>query len=474
MMTQAAIGLIGLAVMGENLALNMESRGFKVAVFNRSINKVDDLLAGRAQGKNIVGAHSLREFLSLLEKPKRIVLMVKAGAPVDAFIDQLVPLLDKGDIVIDGGNSHYKDSERRTKDLEAKGLLYVGSGISGGEEGALKGPSIMPGGSFAAWEAIAPIFQAIAAKAPDGSPCCMWMGPRGAGHFVKMVHNGIEYGDMQLISEAYSMLKYGLDLSADELHSVFSEWNGGRLDSYLIEITERIFLAKDPETKQPLVDVILDRAGQKGTGQWTTEAALEQGVPAPMFCEAVFARSMSALKNERVAASKILEGPREPYRGDRHQLVKAIEAALYASKICSYAQGFALLREASAAYEWDLKPGEIALIWRAGCIIRSQFLGRIKEAFDTDPGLRNLLLAPYFKEAVQGAQEQWRTVVSTAVELGIPVPAFSSALSYFDSYRRPQLPANLIQAQRDFFGAHTYERTDRDGVFHSDWLELTS
>ncbi len=469
---KADIGLIGLAVMGENLVLNMESKGFTVAVFNRTVSKVDDFMAGNAKGKNIIGCHSIEELAANLKTPRKVMLMVKAGPAVDAFIDLLVPHLDKGDIIIDGGNSHFPDTIRRTGEVEGKGLLYIGTGVSGGEEGALKGPSIMPGGSEAAWPHVKPIFQKIAAKVEDGSPCCEWLGRDGAGHFVKMVHNGIEYGDMQLISEAYYIMKNALGMSSRELHQVFEEWNKGELDSYLIEITRDILTKIDPDTGEPIVELIKDTAGQKGTGKWTSQAALDLGVPAPTIAEAVFARCISAIKDQRVAASKVLTGPSEKAEGvDTAQFVEAIRQALYASKICSYAQGFQLMREAAKEYDWDLKFGEIALMWRGGCIIRAQFLGRIKEAFDADPKLANLLLAPYFKEAIDRAQDNWRLVVSTAVNLGIAVPAFGSALAYYDSYRRERLPANMLQAQRDYFGAHTYERIDKPGVFHTEWLD---
>ncbi|BCW98609.1 MAG: 6-phosphogluconate dehydrogenase, NADP(+)-dependent, decarboxylating [Armatimonadota bacterium] len=469
-MGDASIGLIGLAVMGENLVLNMSDHGFKVAVYNRTVSKVDDFLTNRARGRDIVGAHSLEEFVGLLARPRKVMLMVKAGQAVDDFIEMLVPLLEPGDIIIDGGNSFFKDTIRRTRELEAKGLLYIGTGVSGGEEGARHGPSIMPGGSAEAWPHVKPILQAIAAKVADGSPCCDWVGPDGAGHFVKMVHNGIEYGDMQLISEAYFIMSTALGMSAEELHQTFSRWNEGDLDSYLIDITARIFAKKDPETGKPLVDVILDTAGQKGTGKWTSQIALDLGISTPTITEAVFARCISAIKEERVAASRVLSGPQASYTGDRKAFIDAIRDALYASKICSYAQGFALMREASKEYGWNLNFGQIALMWREGCIIRARFLERIKEAFDAEPELANLLLAPYFRDAVQSAQDNWRKVIAEAVKMGIPVPAFSSAICYFDSYRRERLPANLIQAQRDFFGAHTYERVDREGVFHTDWL----
>lgn len=477
-MNKADIGLIGLAVMGENLVLNMESKGFTVAVFNRTIQKVTNFVEGRAKGKKIIGTYSIEELIKNLKKPRKIMLMVKAGKPVDIFIEKIIPYLDKGDIIIDGGNSHYPDTIRRAEMVEGKGLLYIGTGVSGGEEGALKGPSIMPGGSPKAWQYVKPIFQSIAAKVADGSPCCEWLGSDGAGHFVKMVHNGIEYGDMQLICEAYYIMKNALGMSAEEMHEVFAEWNKGELDSYLIEITTGILSKKDKDTDNPIVEMIMDTAGQKGTGKWTSQAALDLGVSAPTIAEAVFARCISAIKDERVAASKVLSGPDKKYDGDKKTFIESIRQALYASKICSYAQGFALLKEASKEYGWDLNFGEIALMWRGGCIIRAQFLERIKEAFDNEPDLANLLLAPYFKDAVHKAQPSWRSVVSTVINLGLPVPAFSSALSYFDSYRRGRLSANMIQAQRDYFGAHTYKRLDREGTFHTEWLtpgsEVTS
>jgi 6-phosphogluconate dehydrogenase len=478
-MAQADIGLIGLAVMGQNLVLNMEDKGFTVAVYNRTADKTTSFLEERAKDKKIIGAYSLPELVAAVKKPRKIMLMVKAGQPVDDFIDRLLPLLEKGDIIIDGGNSHFSDTIRRTKKVEAAGMLYIGAGVSGGEEGALKGPSVMPGGSPEAWPHVAPVFQKIAAKVADGTPCCQWVGNDGAGHFVKMVHNGIEYGDMQLICEAYYIMKHALGLSYDEMHRIFSEWNKGELNSYLIEITAEILGKKDKETGKPLVELILDTAGQKGTGKWTSQAALELGVPTPTVTGAVFARCLSALKEERVAAAKVLSGPDGLYQGeDKEEFIAAIRQALYASKICSYAQGFALMREAAKEYGWDLKFGEIALLWRNGCIIRAQFLEKIKEAFTENPDLANLLLAPYFREAVEKAQKNWRKVVSVAVNLGLPVPAFSSALAYFDGYRRAVLPANLLQAQRDYFGAHTYRRTDKPGVFHTQWLtpgaEVTS
>ncbi len=477
-MKKADIGLIGLAVMGENLVLNMESKGFTVAVYNRTVQKVTDFVEGRAKGKNIIGTYSIKELVDSLEKPRKVMLMVKAGKPVDAFIDQLIPHLEEGDIIIDGGNSHFPDTIRRTKEVEEKGLLFIGTGVSGGEEGALKGPSIMPGGSKEAWQYVKPIFQKIAAKVTDGSPCCEWVGNDGAGHFVKMVHNGIEYGDMQLISEAYYIMKHALGLSAKEMHDVFAEWNKGELDSYLIEITRDILSKVDKETGEPLVELIMDTAGQKGTGKWTSQAALDLGIATPTITEAVFARYISAVKDERVAASKVLSGPDVKFEGNKEEFIEAIRQALFASKICSYAQGFAMMRQASEEHGWDLNFGDIALMWRGGCIIRAQFLENIKDAFDKDPNLANLLLAPYFTEAVDKAQANWRLVVSTAVNMGLPVPAFSSALAYFDSYRRETLCANMIQAQRDYFGAHTYNRIDKPGTFHTEWLseedEVTS
>ncbi len=477
-MSKADIGLIGLAVMGENLVLNMESKGYTVAVFNRTLQRVTDFVEGRAKGKNIIGSYSIEELVDSLKRPRKIMLMVKAGKPVDDIIEVLIPLLDKDDIIIDGGNSHFPDSNRRTKVLEKAGLLFIGAGVSGGEEGALTGPSIMPGGSSKAWEAVKPIFQDIAAKVDNDFPCCQWIGNEGSGHFVKMVHNGIEYGDMQLICEAYYIMKHALGLTAEELHEVFSQWNKGELDSYLIEITSNIFAKVDHETKQPLVELILDTAGQKGTGKWTSQAALELGIATPTITEAVFARCLSAIKDERVMASKVLAGPDGMYGGNKSEFIEAIRQALYASKICSYAQGFAMMKEASKEWGWDLNFGDIALMWRGGCIIRAQFLEHIKDAFVDNPDLSNLLMAPYFKEAVEKAQAGWRKVVSTATKLGLPIPAFSSALSYFDGYRRARSSANLIQAQRDYFGAHTYKRIDKPGNFHTEWLtpgrEVTS
>jgi len=470
------IGLIGLAVMGENLALNIESRGFSIAVFNRTTSKVDAFLDGRAAGKKVVGCHSVEELVDNLASPRKVMLMVKAGPAVDAFIEQLIPLLSAGDVIIDGGNTHFSETERRTEYVESKGLLYIGTGVSGGEEGALKGPSMMPGGSPKAWPLVKPIFQAIAAKVgPAGDiPCCEWVGPRGAGHYVKMVHNGIEYGDMQLICEAYWMLKNALGLSNSEIYDVFSQWYQGELNSYLIEITRDIFSVKDDQTDNDLVDMILDTAGAKGTGKWMSQLALDLGVPSTLVTEAVYARSLSAMKDARVRASKVLMGPSGRYEGDRDEFIEQIRQALYASKICSYAQGFVQLQAAAAEHDWPLAFGPIALLWRGGCIIRAVFLERIKEAFDADANLENLLLAPYFREAIEKAQPAWRHVVGTAVQLGIPVPAFATALAYYDGYRSARLPANLLQAQRDYFGAHTYRRVDKpgQGPFHSDWIRL--
>ncbi|SFA53908.1 6-phosphogluconate dehydrogenase (decarboxylating) [Anoxybacillus pushchinoensis] len=469
-MAKQQIGVIGLAVMGKNLALNIESRGYSVAVYNRSREKTDEFVK-EAEGKNIVGTYSIEEFVHALEKPRKILLMVKAGAATDATIEQLKPYLEKGDIVIDGGNTYFKDTQRRNKELAELGIHFIGTGVSGGEEGALKGPSIMPGGQKEAHELVRPIFEAIAAKV-DGEPCTTYIGPDGAGHYVKMVHNGIEYGDMQLIAEAYFLLKHVLGLNAQELHEVFAEWNKGELDSYLIEITADIFTKIDEETGKPLVDVILDKAGQKGTGKWTSQNALDLGVPLPIITESVFARFISAMKEERVKASKLLAGPAvKPYEGDRAHFIEAVRRALYMSKICSYAQGFAQMKAASEEYNWNLQYGNIAMIFRGGCIIRAQFLQKIKEAYDRDPALPNLLLDPYFKEIVENYQQSLREIVATAAMRGIPVPAFASALAYYDSYRMDTLPANLIQAQRDYFGAHTYERIDKEGVFHTEWLK---
>lgn len=472
MKKEADIGLIGLAVMGENLALNIESKGFKVAVFNRTVEVVDKFINGRAAGKNIIGAHSIEEFVKILSSPRKIILMVKAGEAVDAFIDKLIPYLSKGDIIIDGGNSYFHDTIRRCKKCEENKLLYIGTGISGGEEGALKGPSIMPGGHKEAWYVIAPILKEIAAKVSDGTPCCNYVGSDGAGHYVKMTHNGIEYADMQLICEAYYIMKTVLKLPSEKIYQVFKEWNRGDLDSYLIEITADILKKKDEETGNFMVEMILDTAGQKGTGKWTSQSSLDLGIPAPTIAEAVFARCISAIKEERINASKILKGPKTNFEGDKEKFIEAIYGALYASKICCYAQGFALMKEASKEYNWDLNFGEIALLWRNGCIIRAKFLERIKEAFEKNPNLPNLLLDPYFKQIIEKNQDKWREIVSVSAKLGVPIPAFSSALAYYDSYRCESLPANLLQAQRDYFGAHTYERIDkpRGKFFHTEWL----
>ena len=468
-MKQADIGLIGLAVMGENLAMNMESRGFTVAVYNRTAEKVTRFIEGRAAGKQIVGAYSLQELTAQLARPRRIMMMVRAGEAVDQLIDALLPLLDDGDVLIDGGNSHFPDTIRRTAYVEQHGKLYIGVGVSGGEEGALHGPSLMPGGSPAAWPLVQPIFQAICARA-DGEPCCDWVGENGAGHFVKMVHNGIEYGDMQLICEAYQLMRDGLGLTADELHDVFAAWNKTELDSYLIEITRDI-LARRDETGAPVLDCILDTAGQKGTGKWTAIAALDEGVPLTLIGEAVFARCLSAIKAERVTAAKRFPKQRPPFTGDRAAFIECIRQALYASKIVSYAQGYALMRTAAKTYGWNLNYGGIALMWRGGCIIRSAFLGRIKQAYEADPALENLLLDDYFAQAIERLLPAWRETVAWAVKAGIPTPALCSALNYFDGYTTDRLPANLLQAQRDYFGAHTYERVDRPRgeFFHTDW-----
>lgn len=469
-MTKADFGLIGLAVMGQNLVLNINDHGYKVAVFNRTVSKVDDFLNGTAKGTQVIGTHSIEEFVSVLKRPRRVMLLVKAGAPVDAFIETLLPHLEKGDIIIDGGNSNYNDTIRRTAYVESKGLLYIGTGVSGGEEGARFGPSIMPGGSADAWPHVKEIFQAVSAKVEDNVPCCDWVGQNGAGHYVKMTHNGIEYGDMQLICEAYDLLKNLLDLSNQEMHAVFKEWNTGKLDSYLIEITRDILGYKD-ENGNYTIDQILDTAGQKGTGKWTAISSLDMGIPLSLITEAVLSRFLSALKEDRVAASKVLTGPSGSVPGDKEAFIQDIRDALYAAKIMSYTQGYMLLRAAAAEYGWDLNYGGIALMWRGGCIIRSAFLGKIKEAFDKNPDLNNLLLDDYFKTEVDAAQAGWRRVIAAAVEAGIPVPAMSSALSFYDGYRREQLPANLLQAQRDYFGAHTYERLDhpRDEFFHTNW-----
>ena len=471
MKPQADIGVVGLAVMGENLILNMESRGFTVACFNRTVAKVDAFLGGRGRGKKLIGCRSLKELADALPRPRKILMMVRAGRPVDDLIGELAPLLEPGDILMDGGNSHYPDTIRRCREAAERGLLYVGAGVSGGEEGALKGPSIMPGGHPEAWPHIQPIFQAIAAKVDDGTPCCDWIGPDGSGHFVKMVHNGIEYGDMQLIAEAYHLMADGLGLAPAEMAEVFRTWNKGPLDSYLIEITADILAKTDDETGRPMVDVILDAAGQKGTGKWTSQAGLDLGVGIPQIAEAVFARCLSAIKDERVAASGVLAGPQGGLAADRAAFLADLEQAVYAAKICSYAQGFQLLRAASAEHGWDLDFGNIALLWRGGCIIRARFLGRINEAFGAEPGLANLLLAPYFRDQVVAAQDAWRRVVKGGVDAGVPLPAIATALSYYDAYRSARLPANLLQAQRDYFGAHTYERVDRPRgqFFHTNW-----
>ena len=470
-MSKADIGLIGLAVMGENLILNMESKGFTVACYNRTTSKVDDFINGRAKGKKILGAHSIPELVGMLARPRKVMLMVKAGKPVDEFIEQVLPHLEAGDIIIDGGNSHYPDTTRRTQYVESKGKLYIGTGVSGGEEGALTGPSIMPGGSPAAWPAVKPIFQAICAKTEKGEPCCEWVGENGAGHFVKMVHNGIEYGDMQMICETYQMMKQGLGMTNKEMCDAFTDWNSSELDSYLIEITRDI-LGYKAENGEEVVDVILDTAGQKGTGKWTAIAALDAGMPLTLIGEAVFARCLSAIKDERVAASQVLPGPKvAPFTGNKAAFLKNLKLALYASKVVSYAQGYQLMRAAAKENGWNLNYGGIALMWRGGCIIRSVFLGKIKKAFDKDPGLVNLLMDPFFTKVAKKAQTSWRRVVATSFKMGIPMPTISSALSYYDGYRCARLPANLLQAQRDYFGAHTYERVDkpRNQWFHTNW-----
>jgi 6-phosphogluconate dehydrogenase len=470
MQQTADIAVVGLAVMGENLILNMESKGFTVACYNRTLDKVDKFIEGRAAGKNIIGCHTIKELVHFLTKPRKVMCMIKAGRAVDAFIDLVSPHLEPGDIIIDGGNSNFHDTNRRTEEAEKKGLLYIGTGVSGGEEGALLGPSIMPGGSPVAWEAIRPIFQKICAHTDDGEPCCDWVGEGGAGHFVKMVHNGIEYGDMQLICETYQMMKEGLGLGNKEMQDVFKQWDKGVLDSYLIEITSHILGFTDKNGKAT-IDLILDAAGQKGTGKWTVISALNTGQPLTLIGEAVFARCLSALKDERVAASKILDGPHPLFGGDKAAMIDDLEQALYASKIVSYAQGYQLMQAVAKEQGWHLNYGGIALMWRGGCIIRSAFLGKIKAAFDADTGLVNLLLDPFFKKAVETAQASWRCVATTAIQLGIPMPAINAALAYYDGYRSLRLPANLLQAQRDYFGAHTYERTDqpRGTFFHTNW-----
>lgn len=468
-MAKQQIGVIGLAVMGRNLALNIESKGFTVSVFNRSPEKTKELVAEHAD-KNLKATYSVEEFVESLERPRKMIIMVKAGAATDATIEQLVPHLEEGDIIIDGGNAYFPDTQRRNQELSERGIRFIGAGVSGGEEGALKGPSIMPGGQEDAYKLVEPILTSISAKV-DGDPCCTYIGPGGAGHYVKMVHNGIEYGDMQLISEAYHLLKDVLNLSTDELHEIFSEWNRGELDSYLIEITADIFTKKDPDTGKPMVDVILDSAGQKGTGKWTSQSALDLGVPLSIITESVFSRFLSAMKEERVAASKVLRGPQTKVSiEDKKAFIEQVRRALYASKICSYAQGFAQMRAASEEYNWNLQYGNIAMIFRGGCIIRAQFLQNIKDAYDRDSGLKNLLLDPYFKDIVENYQDAWRQVVSTAVANGIPVPGFASGLAYYDSYRTERLPANLLQAQRDYFGAHTFQRVDKEGTFHYQWF----
>jgi 6-phosphogluconate dehydrogenase len=467
---RADIAVIGLAVMGQNLILNMNDHGFTVVAYNRTVSKVDEFLSNEARGTKVIGAHSAEEMIALLKRPRRVMLMVKAGAPVDEFIESLLPHLESGDIIIDGGNSLFEDTIRRTKYVESKGLLYIGTGVSGGEEGARKGPSIMPGGSPAAWPHVKDIFQSIAAKVDDGTPCCDWVGENGAGHYVKMVHNGIEYGDMQLICEAYNLMKTGLGMGADQMHQVFAEWYQGELNSYLIEITRDILAFKDTDG-QPLVEKILDTAGQKGTGKWTVISSQDLGIPITLIAEAVYSRCISAVKDERIAAAKKLKGPKPTIKGDQKKFVEDIRQALYASKIVSYAQGYMLMRAAAKEHNWKLNYGGVALMWRGGCIIRSVFLGKIKEAFDAKPNLMNLLLDPFFRKAIKNAQRSWRNVVATAAKKGIPVPAFSTALAFYDSYRSERLPANLLQAQRDYFGAHTYERVDkpRGEFFHTNW-----
>jgi 6-phosphogluconate dehydrogenase len=467
---KADIALIGLAVMGQNLILNMNDHGFAVVAYNRTVEKVDHFLANEAKGTKVLGAHSIPEMVAQLKKPRRVMLMVKAGKPVDEFIEHLLPVLEPGDIIIDGGNSLFEDTIRRAKYVESKGLLYIGTGVSGGEEGARRGPSIMPGGSPAAWPHVKPIFQGIAAKVDDGTPCCDWVGEGGAGHYVKMVHNGIEYGDMQLICEAYNLMKTGLGMTPDQMHEVFVEWNKGELNSYLIEISRDILAFKDADGSA-LVDKILDTAGQKGTGKWTVISSQELGIPITLMAEAVYARCVSAMKEERVAAARKLKGPKPTIKGDHKKFIEAIRQALYASKIVSYAQGYMLMRAAAAEHKWNLNYGGIALMWRGGCIIRSAFLGKIKEAFDKNAKLSNLMLDPFFRKAIKDCQRSWRNVVAMAAKKGIPVPAFSTALAFYDAYRSERLPANLLQAQRDYFGAHTYERVDkpRGEFFHTNW-----
>ncbi|MBU3154161.1 NADP-dependent phosphogluconate dehydrogenase [Clostridium estertheticum] len=467
-MKKQQFGVLGIAVMGKNLALNVESRGISVCVYSRNRNTIDEFLI-EAKGKNIKGAYSIEEFVNSLETPRKILIMIKAGLPVDETIDKLIPYISKGDILIDGGNSYFMDTIRRSTKLEELGFKFIGTGVSGGEEGALKGPAIMPGGELDAYKIVEPIFTAISAKV-DGEPCSTYIGTNGAGHYVKMVHNGIEYGDMQLICEAYALLKGVAGLTNDEIHDVFEQWNKGELNSYLIEITSDIFAQKDNETGEYMVDIILDKAGQKGTGKWTSQSALDLAVPIPTITEAVFARCMSSLKDERIYASSILKGPDVKFKGDKKGFIEAVRRALYTSKICSYAQGFALMRAASKEYNWDLKYGKIAKIFRGGCIIRAQFLNKINEAYENDENLNNLMLDSYFSNIINSYQKDLRYVITTAVNLGVPVPSFSSALTYYDSYRSANLPANLLQAQRDYFGAHTFERIDKDGTFHHEWI----
>ncbi len=468
---KADIGLIGLAVMGQNLVLNMNDHGYTVAVYNRTVSKVDEFMNDAAKGRDtIIPTHSMEEFISTLKRPRKVMLMVKAGEVVDLFIEQVLPHLEEGDLIIDGGNSHFPDTERRTKELKEKGIIYIGTGVSGGEEGARRGPSIMPGGNPEGWKSVKPIFQDISAKVEDGSACCDWVGEGGAGHYVKMVHNGIEYGDMQMICEAYDLLHSGLGLSYEELHEIFSEWNTGELDSYLIEITRDIMATKDADGS-PLVEKILDKAGQKGTGKWTGISSLDLGMPVTLIVEAVYSRCLSALKSERVKASKVLSGPDRKIEGEKKEIIEDVKKALLASKIISYAQGYMLMSEAAKEYGWNLNYGGIALMWRGGCIIRSVFLGKIKDAFDNDENLMNLLVDPYFADVIGSCQGAWRRTIARAVTSGIPVPAMSSALSFYDGYRSERLPANLLQAQRDYFGAHTYERTDEEEgkFFHTNW-----
>ena len=471
-MEKQQFGVLGIAVMGKNLALNIESRGISVSVYSRNRSTVDNFLV-EAKGKKIKGAYSIEEFVNSLETPRKILIMIKAGTPVDETIDKLIPYISKGDILIDGGNSFFMDTIRRSTKLDALGFKFIGTGVSGGEEGALKGPAIMPGGEIEAYKIVEPILTAISAKV-DGEPCCTYIGPNGAGHYVKMVHNGIEYGDMQLICEAYALLKGVAGLTNHEIHDVFKEWNKGELNSYLIEITSEIFVQKDNETGEYMVDIILDRAGQKGTGKWTSQSALDLAVPIPTITEAVFARCMSALKDERAFASNVLKGPDVKFKGDKKEFIEAVRRALYTSKICSYAQGFALMTAAAKEYNWELKYGKIAKIFRGGCIIRAQFLNKINEAYEKDEGLKNLMLDSYFKSIINSYQKDLRYVISTAVNLGVPVPSFSSALTYYDSYRSANLPANLLQAQRDYFGAHTFERVDKEGIFHHEWTCKTN